>query len=143
MSLAGTNPSCRVCTHEHWQHYEHLNKSFRSVKKFQQPKLESFPCPIMLPDGKNCVGSDDIFGTGNCLGCVLYRDYIFKVHAAQHPPLCPYNNVLYLGYERAIIATLEDSSHELLESLQETCYSDTCTDSSEEFQAWWDKLVHP
>ena len=51
--------------------------------------------------------------------------------------------MLYLGYERAIIATLEDSSHELLESLQEACYSDTYTDSTDEFQAWWDKLVHP
>ena len=143
MALAGTNSTCKVCINEHWQHYEHLTKSFRTINKIQQRKLESFPCPIMLQDGSNCDGSEDIFGTGNCLGCVLYRDDIFKVHAVRHPPLCPYNNVLYLGYERAIVATLEDSSHELLEALQEACYSDSYDKSTEELQAWWDKLVHP
>ena len=96
----------------------------------------------MLQSGDNCSGSEDIFGSGDCLGCVLYRDFIFKIHAARHPPLCPYNNVLYLGYERAIIATLEDSSHELLEALQEACYGSTYGNATEELQAWWGKLVH-
>ena len=143
MALAGTNSSCKVCTHEHWQHFEHLRKSFRSISKYHQPKLESFPCPIMLSNGDNCKGSEDIFGTGDCLGCVLYRDYIFKVHTLNHPPLCPYNNVLYLGYERAMIATLEDSSFELLDALQEASYSDLYNNAHEDLQIWWDRLVNP
>ena len=143
MALAGTNSSCKVCTHEHWQHFEHLRKSFRSVSKYHQQKFESFPCPIMLPNGDNCKGSEDIFGTGDCLGCVLYRDFIFKVHTLNHPPLCPYNNVLFLGYKRAMIATLEDSSFELLDALQEASYRDLYNNAHEDLQIWWDRLVNP
>ena len=61
----------------------------------------------------------------------------------RRPPLCPYNNVLYLGYERALIATLGDSSHELLEALRDACYGDAYHNASEDLQSWWDKLVNP
>ena len=107
MALAGTNQSCRVCIHEHWQHLEHLSSSFRTIKKLQQPILRSFPCPSMLQDGVNCSGIKTIFGKGDCLGCVLYRDYLFKVHSQKNPPLSPYQSALYIGYERSVIAAKE------------------------------------
>ena len=127
MALAGTNHSCRICIHEHRKYHDYLTRSFKSINKFRQPILPSFPCPSLLPYGKNCSGSDSIFGKGGeCLGCVLYRDYIFKLHVLRNPPLSRYHNVTYIGYERSVIATLEDSSYELLDSLRDSTYSSTC-----------------
>ena len=53
-----------------------------------------------------------------------------------------YNHTLYLGYEGAIVANLEESSHELMEALASTtqgmqyhCYSNHQKD--------WFTIVHP
>ena len=117
MALAGTNHSCRICTHEHWQHYEHLCSSFKSTDKFQQPVLPSFPCPILLRDG-----NDSHFGKGDCLGCVC---------------------VCCTGITFSRIATLENSSYELLDALREATHSSTFDDLPESFKNWWDQLVMP
>ena len=143
MALAGTNQSCNVCIHEHWQHFEKLTSSFRSISKFQQPILPSFPCPAQLPDGENCSAIQSTFGNGECFGCVLFRDYLFKYHSQRNPPLSPYHSALYIGYERSVIAVLEESSYELLDALRDATYTNTFEDFVDSFKDWWDQLVNP
>ena len=43
-----------------------------------------------------------------------------ETHCSASIPTGPYNQTLYLGYERAIIANLEENSHELMEALAST-----------------------
>ena len=126
MALAGTNQSYKICINEHWQHLEKLSSSFRSISKFQQPILPSFPCPAQLQDGVNCSGVESVFGKGKCLGCMLFRDYLFKMHSQRNPPLSPYISAIYIGYERSVISVLEESSYELLDALRDATYSHTC-----------------
>ena len=133
MALAGTDQSCKVCINEHWQHLEKLSKSFRSISKFQQPILPSFPCPA-LPDGVNCPGVNSVFGKGECLGCMLFRDYLFNLHSQRNPPLSPYVSALYIGYERSVISILEESSDELLDALREATHTNTFDDFRDSFK---------
>ena len=55
-------------------------------------------------------------------------------------PSSPYNHTLYLGYGRAILANLEESSHELIatttQKMQLHCYHDHQKD-------WWYIIAHP
>ena len=111
MALAGTNQSCKICINEHWQHLEKLSSSFRSISKFQQPVLPSFPCPAQLQDGVNCSGVKSVFGKGECLRCMLFRDYLFKMHSQRNPPLSPYISALYIGYERSVIFPFWKNPH--------------------------------
>ena len=143
MALAGTNQSCNICKHEHWQHYDLLTRSFRSISKFPQPILPSFPCPAQLPDGENCSAVQSVFGKGECFGCTLFRDYLFKYHSQKTPPLSPYESALYIGYERSVIAVLEESSYELLDALRDATYTNTFEDFTDSFKDWWDQLVNP
>ena len=55
---------------------------FKSIQKFRQPCLPSFPCPTMLTDGTNCSASSSpsVFGTGSCHGCSLYRTLMENPH---------------------------------------------------------------
>ena len=143
MALAGTNQSCKICINEHWQHLEKLSSSFRSISKFQQPILPSFPCPAQLQDGVNCPGVNSVFGKGECLGCMLFRDYLFKMHSQRNPPLSPYVSALYIGYERSVISILEESSYELLDALRDATYTNTFDEFRDSFKDWWDQLVNP
>ena len=145
MALAGTNQDCRHCSTHYSQHYHQVVRSFKSVQKFNQPYLPSFPCPIMLTDGTNCSASNSpsIFDAGSCHGCSLYRQFLWKTHTSDSTPSGPYAHTLYLGYERAILANLEESSHELMVALASTtqgmqfhCCNDYQTD-------WWYIIVHP
>ena len=145
MALAGTNQDCRRCCTHYSQRYHQVVGSFKSVQRFRQPCLPSFPCPIMLPDGTNCTPSDSpsIFGTGNCHGCSLYRQFLWKTHASDSTPAGPYDHALYLGYARAIIANLEESSHELMVALASTTQGMQFHCYNSHQQDWWHIIVHP
>ena len=82
MALAGTNQDCSHCNTHYSQHYQQVVRSFKSIQKFRQPCLPSCPCPILLTDGTNCSASSSpsVFGTGNCHGCSLYRQFLWKAH---------------------------------------------------------------
>ena len=122
MALAGTNQDCKRCCTHYSQHYHPLVRSFKSVQRFRQPCLPSLPCPIILSDETTCTASDipSIFGTGNCHGCSLYRQFLWKTRTSDSTATGPYNHALYLGCERAILANLEESSHELMVALAST-----------------------
>ena len=145
MTLAGTNQDCQRCTTRYSQHYQSLIRSFKYVQSFRQPWLPSFPCPIMCADGENCSAhqSPSIYGAGNCDGCSLFRQYLWKLHSSSSSPVSPYNQTLYYGYERAIIATLEDSSHELMTALASTTQGLSFPCYSTPQQDWWYSIVHP
>ena len=120
-------------------------QSYRYVQTFRQSFLPSFPCPIMLTSGDNCSASrsPSVFGTGNCHGCSLYRQFLWKTHVSDSPPPSPYQHALYLGYERAVIANLEDSLHELMLALASTIQGSTFHKYSTHQQEWWEISVHP
>ena len=143
VALAGTNQSCKVCINEHWQHLEKLSNSFRSISKFQQPILPGFPCPAQLQDVVNCSGVNSVFEKEECLGCMLFRDYLFKLHSQRNPPLSPYVSALYIGYERSVISILEESSFELLDALGDATYTNTFDDFRDSFKDWWGSTCQP
>ena len=74
---------------------------------------------------------------------MLFRDYLFKSHSQHTPPLSPYLSALFIGYERSVIAILEESSHELLDALRDATYSRTFEDFKDSFKDWWEQLVNP
>ena len=117
----------------------------QSVQTFRQSFLPSFPCPIMLTSGDNCSASHtpSVFGTGNCHGCSRYRQFLWKTHVSDSPPPSPYKHALYLGYDRAVIANLEDSSHELMLAIASTTLGSTFHQYSTDQQEWWEIIVHP
>ena len=108
MALAGTNQDCQNCCTHYSQHYQQLVRTFRSVQSFRQSLLPSFPCPIMHTDGSNCsaCNSPSIYGTGNCDGCSLYRQFLWKTHCSTSTPVNPYNQTLYLGLREASLPRL-------------------------------------
>ena len=55
----------------------------------------------------------------------------------------PYESALYIGYERSVIAVLEESFYELLDALRDATYTNTFEDFTDSFKDWWDQLVNP
>ena len=145
MALTGTNQDCTRCSTHYSQHYQKVVQSYRTVQNFRQPFLPSFPCPTMLTNGTNCsaCNTPSVFGTGNCHGCTLYRQFLWKTHVSDSFPQGPYSHTLYLGYERAIIANLEESSHELMVALASTTQGSQFNQYNSHQHEWWHIIVYP
>ena len=145
MALVGTNQDCQHCSAHYSRHYQQLVRTFKYVQSFRQSWLPSFPCPIMRTDGSSCSACNgpSIFSTGSCDGCSLYRQFLWKTHSFTSIPVGPCNQTLYLGYERASLANLEESSHELMEALASATQGVKFHRYNNHQKDLWFTIVHP
>ena len=94
LALGSTNSDCTRCGTHSSSHYQKVVQSYKYVQTFRQSFLPSFPCPILLTSGH----MPSVFGTGNCHGCSLYQQFLWRTHVSDSPPPSPYKHALYLGY---------------------------------------------
>ena len=146
MCLLGTNSRCDNCFAPLGQtHLTRLQETnlYSSLVPFDQSRIPGYPCPLLLSDGNPCKAK--IFGTGDCVGCRCWQEWSDRYYGPHFNELPnPALPALILGYEHALLQTLEDEPKEYVKQLQTILQHvyfyfryPPC------FVQWLDKIVHP
>ena len=107
MALLGTNSDCMDCQNSDNLQWVRANSLFQDLEPFKQRFIPGFPCPLHKDNGDCCSANDEIFGTGDCAGCIAYRAWLHRYYGPTQAGHNPTPNVLMLGYERAILDLYE------------------------------------
>ena len=99
VALLGTNSDCMDCLNSDNLQWVRSNSLFQDLQPFQQRVIKGFPCPLHKDNGDCCTANDDIYGTGDCAGCIAYRAWIHRYYGPTQAGHNPTPNVIMLGYD--------------------------------------------
>ena len=146
MCLLGTNSRCSFCSNnvgvDHLNQLQSTNR-YASLTPFDQPVIPGYPCPLLLTDGNICKAK--VFGIGQCLGCRTWQEWAHRYYGPHLNDLPnPALPALVLGYEHALLQTLEDEPKVYVEQLQKILeHVDFYFRFPPGFVRWLEMIVYP
>ena len=144
MALLGTNSDCMDCQNSDNLQWVRSNSLFQDLQLSQQRVIRGFPCPLHKDNGDCCTANDDIYGTGDCAGCIAYRAWIHRYYGPTQAGHNPTPTVIMLGYERAILDAFVEDLNTFLKELIE--YSNKLSKYSpypSDLIDWFNSILYP